>query len=145
MGDEWAAVAGGEPRPLTALGWQGLQRVLVAGEVVRALPPTASLLSLAVDLAAVSEADLTPGTTPDELHRMLRPGATLAVTRGASGGLAMEAASAGQPPTLRRYPAIPSDSSIDATGAGDVFLAALLAARLQPSLGDPFTVAAAAA
>lgn len=145
VGDEWAAVAGGQPRPLTALGWQGLLRVLVAGEVVRPLPPTASPLSLAVDFAVVSEADLAPGTALHALHRMLRPGATLAVTRGASGGLAMEAASPGQPPTLRRYPAIPSDSSIDPTGAGDVFLAALLAARLRPSLGEPFTVAAATA
>jgi sugar/nucleoside kinase (ribokinase family) len=46
---------------------------------------------------------------------------------------------------VRRYPAIPSDRTIDATGAGDVFLAGMLAARLQPSLGDPMTVAAAVA
>jgi hypothetical protein len=145
IGDEWAAVADGEPRPITALGWQGLLRVLVAGALVRPLSPRASTLSRAADLAVVSEADLPPGMTAEELHRMLRPGATLARTEGAIGGLVAEAAAAGLPPTIRRYPAIPSDSSIDPTGAGDVFLAALLAARLQPVLGDPFTVAAAAA
>ena len=145
IGDEWAALAGGAPRPVTALGWQGRLRLLAAGEVIRPLAPSASPLSRAADLAVVSEADLAPGATAEELHQMLRPGATLAWTEGATGGLAVEATDGGRTPTVRRYPAIPSDSVIDATGAGDVFLAALLAARLQPSLGDPFTIAAAAA
>jgi sugar/nucleoside kinase (ribokinase family) len=35
---------------------------------------------------------------------------------------------------MRRYPAVPTDKVIDATGAGDVFLAALAAARIEPRL-----------
>jgi sugar/nucleoside kinase (ribokinase family) len=35
---------------------------------------------------------------------------------------------------LRHYPAIPSHDVVDPTGAGDVFLAALAAARIEPRL-----------
>jgi len=35
---------------------------------------------------------------------------------------------------LRHYPAIPSHVTVDPTGAGDVFLAALAAARIEPRL-----------
>jgi len=145
--DEWAAMAEGQPRPLIALGWQGFLRDLVVNQVIRPRPPQASSLSRAADVAVVSEADVDHAVTPEDLHALLAPGATLVWTEGASGGLVLEAGGAGpgERPVPRRYPAIPSDSSIDPTGAGDVFLAGLLAARLQPSLGDPMTVAAAAA
>jgi sugar/nucleoside kinase (ribokinase family) len=35
---------------------------------------------------------------------------------------------------LRRWPSIPADAIVDPTGAGDVFLATLFAARFQPRL-----------
>ena len=47
-----------------------------------------------------------------------------------------------------RYPAIPSGPIVDPTGAGDVFLAAWLAATINPAIADPddaLTFAAAAA
>ena len=80
------------------------------------------------------------GTPPEQLHALLRPGATLAWTEGAAGGRLLTPDATGDLVTSR-YPAIPSGNVVDTTGAGDVFLAAMLAARLQPSLGDPVTVA----
>ena len=35
---------------------------------------------------------------------------------------------------MRRYPAVAAPAPVDPTGAGDVFLAALFAARLEPRL-----------
>ena len=35
---------------------------------------------------------------------------------------------------MRHYPAVPSPAIVDPTGAGDVFLAALAAARIEPAL-----------
>ena len=65
--------------------------------------------------------------------RLLRPGATFALTQGDQGGLVMEAGPTG-PRRLRRYPAVRSRAVADPTGAGDVFLAALTAARVEPRL-----------
>jgi sugar/nucleoside kinase (ribokinase family) len=145
LGNAWAGLARADPAPLVALGWQGLLRVLATNTVIRPRPPETTPLSRAADVAVVSEADVDVAFPPHALLGMLRPGATLAWTQGARGGLLLEAELSGRDATARPYPAIPSDSSIDPTGAGDVFLAGLVAARLQPSLGDPVTVAAAAA
>ena len=152
--DKWAMLAAApagadgqgsrEPRPTVALGWQGMLRHLVAGEVVRPRPPEPSPLLAAANLAVVSREDVAPGTTPEALLPLLRPGATLAWTEGADGGLLLRAHE-GRAASVDRYPAIPSDTVVDATGAGDVFLAAMLAGRLQPSLGTDVTLASAAA
>jgi len=74
-----------------------------------------------------------PETTLDELCGCLHPGATLALTQGRRGGLVMDVAE-GRPVNLRRYPVVPTGRALDPTGAGDSFLAALLAARAQPRL-----------
>ena len=71
--------------------------------------------------------------------RLLAPGAALLFTEGEGGGRLIEAAS------TTHYDAIPSDATIDPTGAGDVFLATMLAGLLQPELGEPLGLAAAAA
>ncbi len=58
---------------------------------------------------------------------------TLAVTQGDRGGIVVEAGPDG-PTSLRHYPAVRSHTTVDPTGAGDVFLAALAAARIEPRL-----------
>ena len=140
LGAEWTAVGGDE----LALGWQGLLRRLRPGEDVAAAPPTPHPLLEPATLVGVSREDLSGDQGMDDLAGFLRPGATLVRTDGSLGG---ELASIGGDGTVmsRRYTAVPSDRIIDTTGAGDVFLAAMLAARIDPTLGDEVVVAAAAA
>jgi sugar/nucleoside kinase (ribokinase family) len=147
--DEWASVPSDES--LVAVGWQGLLRVLEKDRQVRHLPPTRSPIVRRADLVGVSRDDLDHRILLAELCSLLRPGATLAVTQGVNGGLVMEATPDG-PTRMRHYPAVPTARLVDATGAGDVFLAALAAARTQPRLvggriahGHDVLLAAAAA
>ena len=147
--DEWADVPGDEA--LVAVGWQSLLRVLETDQPVRHLPPRSSPLARRADLVGVSRDDLDQQVLLSELCALLRPGATLAVTQGVRGGLVMEATPDG-PTGMRRYPAVPTNRIVDATGAGDVFLAALAAARVEPRLvggriahGHDVLLAAAAA
>ena len=67
------------------------------------------------------------------LVRFLHRGASLAITHGDRGGLVMTAGADG-PEHVRHFPAVRSHRVVDPTGAGDVFLAALAAARLEPRL-----------
>jgi sugar/nucleoside kinase (ribokinase family) len=154
LGDGWAAFATDHTPRLTrprevALGWQGLLRHLEAGTDVRRRAPEPSPLVGAATLVAASRNDFERGTSPETLLSFLAKGATLVLTAGEAGGTILRRSHDGELGVARPYPAIPSDGTIDATGAGDVFLAAMLAARLQPSLlesiGDPTTLAAAAA
>ena len=122
------------PRAATvALGWQGLLRHLPSGGSVTRISPRRSPLVERADLLGISRDDVDPAISLRELTDLLHPGATLVVTESARGGLVMEAAPDG-PIHLRRYPAIPSLAPQDPTGAGDVFLAALAAARIEPRL-----------
>ena len=149
VGDEWAALAGGEPPPLCAVGMQGFLRHLAAGEPVVPRPPVPSAVLAGAGLAVVSRDDVLVGLTPDSLLDLLAPGATLIWTEGAAGGLVARRDADGEQAPAGRYPAIPSDGVVDPTGAGDVFLAAMLATLLQPSLSAGLegatTFAAAAA
>ncbi len=129
--DAWAAIPSPDAR--VALGWQGLLRVLVAGQPVTRRAPRPSALVARADIVGVSHHDLDPGVSIGDLLRFLDPPATLVLTDGPAGGLAVEVDAAGTS-HQRRYPAIPAASSVDPTGAGDVFLAALLAARIDPRL-----------
>ena len=147
--DEWATVPGDDAT--VAVGWQGLLRVLGTNRPVEHLPPTSSRIIRRADLVGVSREDLDRRILLAELCALLRPGATLAVTQGVNGGIVMEATPDG-PARMRHYPAVPTSSVVDATGAGDVFLAALAAARIEPRLvggriahGHDVLLAAAAA
>jgi len=127
----WAMVSA----PLVALGWQGLLRHLVAGADVERLAPTPHPLLAVADLVGVSIDDVGAETPMHNLVDLIRPGATLVVTRGDRGGTALTSRRPARS-SLRAYPAIPSNGVVEATGAGDVFLAALLATVIDgPRLG----------
>jgi sugar/nucleoside kinase (ribokinase family) len=129
--DAWADVPG--ERALVAAGWQGLLRDVVAGQQVRRRPAGPSPIIARADLVGVSRDDLGPEAPVNDLFRYLHPGATLVLTQGDHGGLVMTAGPNG-PAAMYHYPAIRSAAIVDPTGAGDVFLAALLAARAEPRL-----------
>lgn len=129
--DDWAGVPAA--KALVAVGWQGLLRALVPGEPVRYVPPADSPIVGRADLVGVSRDDLDRRVELDALCRLLSPGASLAVTQGSHGGLVIEADSNGAA-RMRYYPAVPPAATVDPTGAGDVFLAALAAARIEPRL-----------
>jgi sugar/nucleoside kinase (ribokinase family) len=128
---DWAAVPA--ESAIVAVGWQGLLRELVPGAAVRHLQPALNALIARADLVGLSRDDVDPATELVELCRLLRAGATLAVTQGDHGGLVMEAGPDG-PVHPRHYPPVPSRHPVDPTGAGDVFLAALAVARIEPGL-----------
>lgn len=129
--DAWAAVP---PAVATvAVGWQGLLRELVPGQPVRHLLPGPHPILSRADLVGLSRDDVEGAVVLVELYDALRPGAALAITQGDRGGLVASGVSGGEL-TLRHYPAIPSQRIVDPTGAGDVFLAALAAARIEPRL-----------
>ena len=131
LADDWARIPSDEA--LVAIGWQGLLRDVQAGRHVRRVAPGPSQLLERADLVAVSGTDFGPETRIDEVLGWLRPGATLLVTSGAHGGLAGEVG-AHNLERLHQYPALRPDRIVDPTGAGDVFLASVLAARAKPQL-----------
>jgi sugar/nucleoside kinase (ribokinase family) len=131
LSEAWASVP--PPGATVVLGWQGLLRRLVPGETVHRLAPARSPIVARADLVGVSRDDVDPGIGAHALCRLLHPGATLLLTRGASGGTAATAGDQG-PANARAWPAILPVRTIDPTGAGDVFLGAMAAARLSPSM-----------
>jgi sugar/nucleoside kinase (ribokinase family) len=128
--DAWAEVPA--PSAFVGLGWQGLLRKLPPGGVVQRRRPAPCPLLARADLVVVSRFDVEPETRIDEMLGLLRRPATLVLTDGEDGGLIAERDVAGAA-HLRRYPAIAARRVVDQTGAGDVFLAALAAARLGRS------------
>lgn len=125
--DAWADLPGSSA--FVGLGWQGLLRTLAPGLVVLRRPPAPSAFTRRADLVVVSRFDVAPEIGIGEMTALLRPSATLVLTDGEDGGLVVARDAAGAT-HLRRYPAIAAERVVDPTGAGDVFLAALAAARL---------------
>ena len=67
------------------------------------------------------------------LAGLLQPGADLLVTEGGAGGLLIRVGEHG-PSEILRYLPTATVREIDPTGAGDTFLAALLASVLRPAI-----------
>lgn len=122
---------------LVALGWQGFLRDLADGQRVARRSPSRSPLLERADLVALSRDDVDPSTGLADLTAHLHPGARLLVTHGREGGLLVTIGRDGAPAEVWRYLPTETDRDVDATGAGDTFLAALLAATVRPSLLGP--------
>lgn len=121
LGDEWGAVP--PSGAAVGVGWQGLLREFPDDGWVARVGPSPSPILAAAGLIVASVDDLPPETQV-RAQQPLAPGATIVLTAGAGGGVALHGDQ-----TLR-YRAVPATTVVDPTGAGDVFLAALMAAWL---------------
>jgi sugar/nucleoside kinase (ribokinase family) len=122
------------PGGVVAVGWQGLLRVLVAGGPVGRVEPVASPLIARADLVGVGIDDFARDTPLERLASFVGPAGTLLVTDGVRGGTSIETAHDGSSRSRLRWAAIPTPRLVDPTGAGDTFLAAVLAARVAPAI-----------
>ena len=118
-----------------AVGWQGLLRSLQAGKRVRRRAPRPDATLARADLVGMSRNDVGPTVGLEQLAGLLGDGTRLAITDGAAGGVLVRIRD-GAPSERQPYPAIPASGEVDATGAGDVFLAALLSAVVGSDRGD---------
>jgi sugar/nucleoside kinase (ribokinase family) len=128
--DAWAAAPSDDA--FVAVGWQGLLRRLVRDEEVHRVRPGPHPILGRADLAGISQDDVDRDVGLDELLTSLRRGANLVVTQSDRGGIVAE--HVGDATRIRRYPPVPAARVVDPTGAGDTFLAALTAARVEPRL-----------
>ena len=115
-----------------AVGWQGLLRRLVPGQRIARIAPGPAPLIARAEVVGLSREDVDAGLPIAELLGLVKPRATLVLTQGDRGGIVGERSE--RRPRLVRYPALPASRIVDPTGAGDVFLAALAALRIEPSL-----------
>jgi sugar/nucleoside kinase (ribokinase family) len=129
--DEWVSVIG--PDAVVGVAWQGMLRRLVAGTKVERIPPANRAILRRADIVGLSHMDVEPETSLGTLTSVLHPGARLLVTQGGQGGLLVTADRDG-PVEVLRYLPTPSEREVDPTGAGDTFLAALLAVLVRPSV-----------
>lgn len=132
VGSAWACVP--PAGALVALGWQGLLRVLVPGGPVRHRQPGPDPVVGRADLIGVGSDDVDDATTPADLARLMHPGATLLFTDGVHGGTAYRVGDGLRELEARRWHSIPTRRYVDPVGAGDSFLAGVVAALVDPSL-----------
>jgi sugar/nucleoside kinase (ribokinase family) len=123
----WADIPSVEA--FVALGWQGLLRELGAGAQVTRRDPRPSALVRRADLVGVSRDDLDRAIPLEALFDLMRPPVALLLTCGADGGFHVDLRRDASV-RWRRYRPLPCRIESDPTGAGDVMLAALLAARV---------------
>lgn len=126
--DIWAAQPGAST--CVAFAWQGTLRRLVAGERVTPLAPGPSALLARADILGVSVNDLGSDPRWSDILGWLRPTAEVLLTAGVSGGLLLRRSARGGIQG-RRFPHVPARVELDATGAGDSTLAALVCARVS--------------
>ncbi len=129
--DEWVSVIGLDA--VVGVAWQGMLRRLMAGTKVERIPPANRAILRRADIVGLSHMDVEPETSLGTLTSFLHPGARLLVTQGGQGGLLVTADRDG-PVEVLRYLPTPSEREVDPTGAGDTFLAALLAVLVRPSV-----------
>ena len=127
--DDWAEPPAAEA--FVAVAWQGLLRDLRPGERVTSRAPRASRLIRRADLVGLSRRDVAPDTAIGDLLALLRPAVLLVVTEGADGGVLLAPDADGRLEEVR-WSATPSEDEVDATGAGDTFLSALVATIARP-------------
>ena len=128
VGEEWARIPPSGAR--IGVGPQGILRKFADDGWVKRVDLWPSALLRTAGLVCVSLHDLTVGTELGSL-RALAPEAAIALTAGDGGGVALRGDG------LFRYRAVPTNRAVDPTGAGDVFLSALMAAWL--ATGEPAT------
>jgi 1D-myo-inositol 3-kinase len=154
---EWAGVPTAGAR--LCVGWQGLLRHFAPDGWVERVAPGPSPLLERAGLVCASLDDVPPGCRLEDL-RALAPRAAVVLTAGARGGfaagpIAREATGGAghggddvsqlSPVRGSRYRAVPAQS-VDPTGAGDVFMAALMAVwLLTGDLATPRALRVAAA
>jgi sugar/nucleoside kinase (ribokinase family) len=129
--DEWAALI--DRDAIVGVAWQGMLRRLEAGARVERVPPAERAILRRADLVGLSHLDVEPETSLGTLTSFLHPGARLLVTQGGKGGLLVTTDGDG-PAEVLRYMPTPAEREIDPTGAGDTFLAALLAVLVRPGI-----------
>jgi sugar/nucleoside kinase (ribokinase family) len=131
VGDEWIGRI--DPDAMVGVAWQGMLRRLVAGQRVQRVPPADRAILRRADLVGLSHLDVDPETSLGTLTSFLHPGARLLVTQGGKGGLLVTRNGEG-PREVLRYLPTPTEREVDPTGAGDTFLAALLAVQVRPAI-----------
>jgi sugar/nucleoside kinase (ribokinase family) len=137
LGEEWAAAI--PAGSAIGLSWQGLLREFGDDGWVKRAQPQRSALLEAAGLVVASVHDLA-GNAEFARLRTLAANAAIVLTAGDGGGVALQCG------RLLRYRAAPAERVVDATGAGDVFLAALMTAWiLTGDLATPETLRFAAA
>ena len=133
--DDWVDVIPADA--IVGVAWQGMLRRMVPGGDVQRVPPSDRRILRRADLVGLSHLDVAKDTSLGELARFLHPGARLLVTQGGHGGLLVTTGDDG-PIEVLRYLPTPTEREVDPTGAGDTFLAALLAVLVRPSVaGSP--------
>jgi sugar/nucleoside kinase (ribokinase family) len=129
--DDWADVIPSDA--IVGVAWQGMLRRLVAGADVERIAPSHRAILRRADLVGLSHLDVARDTSLGDLMRFLHPGARLLVTQGGHGGL-LATTGDDEPTEVLRYLPTPTENEVDPTGAGDTFLAALLAVMVRPSV-----------
>jgi sugar/nucleoside kinase (ribokinase family) len=119
---------------LVAVGWQGLLRTLERGARVQRREPRPDPVLGRANVVGLSRNDVGRDIPLTSLTGLLGDGARLAITDGAAGGEIVDVL-AGLPAGRRAYPPISVPAEVDATGAGDTFLAAVLSAILTDGRG----------
>lgn len=131
LDDAWAtAVPAGA---FISLGWQGLLRRRGPDQLTRRTTPVRSALLDRARLVGVSRHDLPDDVPLEAVVGLLRVGARLALTDGHRGGRLIDVQADGGTRSVA-WAAVPPSHEVDPTGAGDVFLAALLATVIRPDL-----------